>query len=279
MGRPPAAGPRRPGLRAGQARADARDLRLVDVRAVGVRQPGARLRQLGGPRDGGHGGPEGAVPVSAAGRRPALRVLDDRAGERRLRSDAPADDRRAAGRRVGHQRPQVVLLQRLGRRLPDRHGRHGPRGAQVPARVDAARPRRHARRDDRARHPDDGAPLRALRPHRRPLGDPLRGRARAQGRAAGCARRRLPDRPAAPRPGPHPPLHALARRLAPRLRHALRALADPLLARLAAVGEADRAELDRRLRRADAGGAADDAARRLEDGHARARRRRARRSR
>ena len=240
---------------------------------------GAGLRQLRGPRHGRHGGPEGAVPVSAAGRRPALGVLDDRARERGLGPDAAADHRGARGRRVGHQRPQVVLLQRLGRRLPDRHGRHRPRRAQVPARLDAARPGRHAGRDDRARHPDDGAPLRALRPHRRPLGDPLRGRARAQGRAAGGARRRLPDRPAAPRPGPHPPLHALARRLAPRVRHALRARADALRARLAAVGEADGPELDRRLRRADAGGAADDAARGVEDGHARAPRRRARRSR
>ncbi len=51
------------------------------------------------------------------------------------------------------------------------------------------------------------------------------------------------------------------------------------VARLAAVGEADGPELDRRLGGADAGGAADDAARRVEDGHARARRRRARRSR
>ena len=39
------------------------------------------------------------------------------------------DPRRARRRRVGHQRPQVVLLQRLDRRLPDRDGRHRPRGA------------------------------------------------------------------------------------------------------------------------------------------------------
>ena len=44
-------------------------------------------------------------------------------------------------------------------------------------------------------------------------------------------------------------------------------------------GEADGPELDRRLGRADAGRAADDAARGVEDGHARAPRRRARRSR
>ena len=64
----------------------------------------------------------------------------------------------------------------------------------------------------------------------------------------GARGRGLPDRPAAPRPGPHPPLHALAGRLAARLRHALRARADALRPRLAAGGEADGPELDRRLR-------------------------------
>src|SRR4051794_14211876 len=76
VGRPPAARPRGPGLRAGQARAHARDPRLVRVRADRVRQPGPGLRQLRDPRDGGHGGPEAAVPAPAPGRRPALGVLD-----------------------------------------------------------------------------------------------------------------------------------------------------------------------------------------------------------
>ena len=80
-----------------------------------------------------------------------------------------------------------------------------------------------------------------------PRRDPLRGRARAEGRAARRARRRLPDRAAAARAGPDPPLHALARRLPARVRHAVRARADPLLARLAAGRQADGAELDRRL--------------------------------
>ena len=53
--------------------------------------------------------------------------------------------RRARGRRVGHQRPQVVLLQRLGRGLPDRDGGHQPRRAAAPARLDADR-RRPTRR-------------------------------------------------------------------------------------------------------------------------------------
>ncbi len=37
--------------------------------------------------------------------------------------------RGARRRRVGHQRPQVVLLERVGRGLPDRHGGHRPRRA------------------------------------------------------------------------------------------------------------------------------------------------------
>ena len=54
---------------------------------------------------------------------------------------------------------------------------------------------------------------------------------------------------------------------APGVRHALRALALALRPRLAAGREADGAELDRRLGRADAGGAPDDAARGLDHGH------------
>ena len=166
---------------------------------------------------------------------------------RGLRPDAAADARGRGRRRLGHQRPQVVLHQRLGRRLPDRHGGHRPRRAPLPARVDVHRAGRHAGREDRARRADDGAPVRALRRLRRARRDPLRGRARAEGRAARRARRRLPDRPAAARPGPHPPLHALARRVAARVRHAVRARADALRARLAAGRQADGAELDRRL--------------------------------
>ena len=95
VGRPPAARAGRPGLRPGQARPDARDPRLEPVRAGRVRQPGARLGQLGGARAGRHRGPEGAVAAPAAGRRPALGVLDDRARHRGQRPDAAADARGA----------------------------------------------------------------------------------------------------------------------------------------------------------------------------------------
>ncbi len=69
---------------------------------------------------------------------------------------------------------QVVLLERLDRRLPDRDGRHQPRGAPLAARVDVRRPRRCARRRDRARRPHDGASVGALRRLRRARGNPLR---------------------------------------------------------------------------------------------------------
>ncbi|CAA9487600.1 MAG: Acyl-CoA dehydrogenase, partial [uncultured Solirubrobacteraceae bacterium] len=267
VGGAPAARARRPGLRPGQARPDARDPRHHAVRPDRLRQPGARLGQLGDPRARRLRRPEGAVPAPAARGRPALRVLDDRAAHRRRRPDAARDDRRARGRRVGRQRPQVVLLERQRRRLPDRDGGHRPRGAPLPEGVDDHRAGRHAGCADPARHPDDGAPGRALRPPRRALGDRLRERPRAEGEPPRAAGRRLPDRPAPPRAGTHPPLHALARRLAAGVRHALRARRLALRARLPAVGEADDPELGRRLRRPDAGRAADDAARRLEDGH------------
>ena len=249
MGGAPAARPGRAGVRPGQARTHARDPRHEPVRAGRVRQPGARLRQLRDPRPGRDRRPEGAVAAPAAGGRPALGVLDDRARQRGQRPDAAADPRRRGLRRLGDQRPQVVLDQRLGGRLPDRDGGHRPGSAPLPARVDVHRPGRHAGRHDRARRADDGAPVRALRLLRRARRDPVRGRARAEGRAAGRARRRLPDRAAAARARPHPSLHALARRVAAGVRHAVRARAQPLLARLAAGRQADGAELDRRLGR------------------------------
>ena len=186
----------------------------------------------------------------------------------------------ARRRRLGDQRPQVVLVQRLDRRLPDRDGGHRPRRQATPARFDArsSTPTRRActivRDVATMEHPYE-----QLRPLRQPRRDPLRGR---PGPGASAARRRggwIPDRAAAPLPGPHPPLHALAGCRAARVRHALRALAVPLRARRDARQARDRPELDRRLRGRDAGRAADDAARGVEDGHRGRARPRARRSR
>ena len=218
-----AARPRRAGLRPGQARPHARDPGLVAVRAQRLRQPGARLGQLRGPRAGRHRRAEGALAAPAAGGRPQVGLLDDRARDRGLGPDRAAHARRARRRRLGPQRPQVVLLERLDRRLPHRHGGHRARRPTPPARLDVHRAGRHPGRDDRPRRGDDGAPGRVLRQARQPRRDPLRGRPPRPRGAAGGGRRRLPHRPAPPRPRAHPSLHALAGRVAARLRHALRA--------------------------------------------------------
>ena len=140
-------------------------------------------------------------------------------------------------------------------------------------------PVRHARRGDPARRAHDGAPVGAVRRLRRALGNRLRRRADSRRRAARRRGRGLRARPAAARPGSHPPLHALARSRAPGVRHDVRAGHLPLRARLGAGGQADGPELDRRQRRRDAGGAPDDPARGVGDGHRRARGPRARTSR
>jgi acyl-CoA dehydrogenase len=57
----------------------------------------------------------------------------------------------ARRRRLRDHRPQVVLVQRLDRRLPDRDGGDRPRGAPAPARDDVHRPGRHSRREHPAR--------------------------------------------------------------------------------------------------------------------------------
>ena len=132
VGCAPAARARRTGLRPGQARPHARDPRHVAVRAERLRQPGAGLGQQRAARARRHARAEGALARAAARRRPALGVLDDRARRRRRRPDDARDDRRArrgAGEWVidGH---KWFTLQRLGRRLPHRHGRDRARGAR-----------------------------------------------------------------------------------------------------------------------------------------------------
>ena len=110
-----------------------------------------------------HAGAEARLRRPAARRRAALGVLDDRAGRRRVGPDGDPDARGPRRRRVGHQRPQVVQLQRVARGLPDRDGGHRPRRAAPPARLDVHRPGRHARREHPPRRPDHGVPGRPQR--------------------------------------------------------------------------------------------------------------------
>src|SRR6266851_3985660 len=113
-----------PGLRAGEARPDARDRRRQRVGADCVRQPGPRLRQLRGPRHLRHRGAEATLAAPTTRWPDPLRVFHDRAQHRRLGPDAALDHRGARPRRVGDQRPQVVHVERHDRRLPHSHGRH-----------------------------------------------------------------------------------------------------------------------------------------------------------
>ena len=223
---------RRPGLRPGQARADARDPRQQPDRAAGVRQRRRRTRATRrSSRSPARPSRRSGICIRCWPATCAVRVQHDRARHRRLGPDAAADARGARRRRVGDQRPQVVHLQRLDRRLPDRDGGHRSRGAAAPARLDVHRRRRHARgrivRDVATmEHPYDS--FGRYGNHAEILYEDVRVPADA---LLGAAGRRLPDRPAAPVPGPHPSLHALARGGPPGVRHALRAVAVPLRAR------------------------------------------------
>ncbi len=191
-------------------------------------------------------------------------LLDDRAGERRLGPHRPDLARRARRRRVGDQRPQVVHLRLQRRGAGDRDGRDRPRRPAAPAREHDPRARGHARLHRRAPGARDGA-----RRGPRPLGGALRGLPGARRQPARRARRRLSGRAGPARPGPHPPLHARDRLGRARLRADVRARPRPRGVRRPAGRQAVRAGLHRQLAHGDRPGAADGAARRLEDGHRR----------
>ena len=196
------------------------------------------------------------LPRAAGPRRRALLLRDDRARGLGLRSDRAADARGAGRRRVGHRRRQVVPDRRRRRRVRHRHGRHRSRRRAAPSHLADHRAGRHAGRGGRAA----GARPRS---HGARLEHALRSAvprcARAGVEPARRARRRLPDRPEAPRSGPHPPRHALARPDAARVRPDVHVRAAARGVRVAAGRQADDAELDRRLGRRDPGLPADDA--------------------
>ena len=262
---------RRPGLRAGQARPHARGPRHARrSRRSPSAMPGARLRQLRDPRPRRHARAEGALahPLLAGDLKSAFSMTEpDTAGSDPTLLKTRAVQRR---RRLGHQRPQVVLLQRLDRRLPDRHGRHRPRRAhRTSGRRCSSSPSTRPGVDIVRDVADDGAPAGVLRPA-------TAATPRSSTRTCACRRERAARRRRAPassspssgsaRGASTTACAGSASRGAPSTCSAS-ARSYARRARRAAGREADRAELDRRLGRGDAGRAADDAARRLEDGH------------
>ena len=126
-------------------------------------------------------------------------------------------------RRVGHQRLEVLLVQRPHGVLPHRHGHHRPRREHLPGRVDVPGPDRHPR----GQHGPPRRPGRRVRGrgHARP--HPLRGRAGPGREPAGWGGpgvRHRPD-PAGRRAGP--PRHAHGGHLPAGPRPAVRAGAQP----------------------------------------------------
>ena len=136
-----------------------------------LRQPGAGFGQRRAARHRRRRRAE-ATLVAAPARRPGpLRLLDDRAGGGRLGSDPHPHEGGARRGRVRHQRPQVVHLQRIEVRLPDRDGRHQPRRPRLSGLLDDRGAHQGPRRQHRPGHTEHAPPL-------RPSGPPPSGRAR-----------------------------------------------------------------------------------------------------
>ncbi len=91
---------------------------------VRAQLPGSRRRQHAHAVALGDTGAEGEVPAPVVRRNQDELLRDDRARGGRQRPDADPDDGRAGRRRVGHQRSQVVHLQRSARRIRDPAGAH-----------------------------------------------------------------------------------------------------------------------------------------------------------
>ncbi len=160
-------------------------------------------------------------PLLAGDLRSAFSMTEP--GHARIGPDAADDPRRARRRRMGDQRTQVVLLQRVNRRLPDRDGgdQSGCHDPPSGPRCSSSRSTPPEWRSSATSRP--WSTRGSIRRLRRPRGNPLRRRARRRGRAARRRGRGLRAGPAPARPGTHPPLHALARGRAAGLRHDVRA--------------------------------------------------------
>ena len=246
LGCTPRSRARRQGLRPAQARADQRDPRHVELGTDRVRHRRTRHRQRRDHRPLRHRGAEGEVPAAAAQRRVLLVLLDDRAaGGRR-----PEDVHHARGqgrRRVGHQRLQVLLVERAHGAVHHRDGGHRPRRERVPGHVDVPGSVRHAGCRRRAPRRSHGRGTR--RGHAR--ADPLQRLPRAGRRAARWRRPGLRSRADPPRWWTRPPRHAHRRCVPEGARHDVRAGAVARDAGLDPRRQADGAVRHRRrLRRA-----------------------------
>ena len=124
------------------------------------------------PRAGRHRGPEAAVAAPAAGRRPQVGVLDDRAATppaptrrcSRPRAVLDGDEWVINGRKWFSSNASVAdFLIVMAVTDPDAHKYQRASMLIVPTDTPGV--------NDPARHPDDGAPVRALRPLRRALRD------------------------------------------------------------------------------------------------------------
>ena len=191
-------GPRRAGHGAGRV-----GPRLL--RPVGAQLPGARRGQHAHAAALGHRRAEGEVPPPALRGHDLVVLRHDRTRGGRQRPHADPDAGLRGRRRVGHQRPQVVHLQRPPGELRHPHRPH--RGRSRPA---AGRQHRVHRRHPAGRL-ERGPPDRDHARLDRPLRDRHRGSAGPQGPDAGRPGPGPPAGPVPPGPGPAGALHALDR--------------------------------------------------------------------
>ncbi len=159
-------------------------LRRGSIGAVRRRRP--QLGQPVDPREVRHGTAEAALAAPADRRHDAVGLLHDRARPARVRPPGAEDHRTPRWRYVGHQRPQVVHVERQAGRLPHRHVPHRGRGRwrRPQRRHDPDhRAHRHAGREHRARHQRVGSGERPLRGHLRRCARAARERSGRAGRA------------------------------------------------------------------------------------------------